>query len=290
MKNFFACLFLLSVIGINGAAHKTFNGPKYQKKNRGFTMGRTPKYKDPIITVTGRCDTEDLFAEVAKQRVSFFVELPLASAGLSATLVEKYGMKFYYADEKRIQYVKSVKDAPIPDLLTSVNAVKIFISRIVDDKLQVLFTKEKGRSAASLPGGNVDLQEVTHKAALRELYEELGLRLNLDQLYYLGTLNREKVYEFQVTYNETLFHLPYDGKQPIVPDGKEVKDITWEYVDDVLKSGQATNLPVLVHHMAILKNLSEGRHGKTCVELLDHRQMSKANKNPHDIMIFYPAE
>jgi 8-oxo-dGTP pyrophosphatase MutT (NUDIX family) len=279
MKNFFTGLLVLSVFGINGAAHK------------GFTVSKTPKYRDTLIKVTGWCNKDDLFAEVAKQKASFFVELPLASAGLSATLVEKYGMKFYHADEKRIKYVKSIGSVQIPPLLTSVIAVKVFISRMHEGQLQVLFTEEnRTRLAASLPGGTADYNESALDAARRELQEELGLKVARKAFKIIGFLDRTDAFAECVSRKELQFQLPYDG-QEIICDGKEVEGFFWANIKEVLRTGKANGLIVLPHHMVVLKGLSEGKQGKPCMIMPDHRQLSpQAKEDPNDIMIFFPVE
>lgn len=274
MKIFFTCLFLLSVIGINGAAY-----------NKGFTVSKTPKYNDTMIKIKDWCDERAVSAEIQKQKSSFFVEFPVHK------LVKKFGLKFYHGNENRVQYVKSTEDAPIPPLLTSINTVKLFISRMFDGHLQVLFTKEdKERLAASLPGGTVDHNEMACKGALRELREELGLTLTLDKLRFLGCLEREDTFAYRMSQNEFLYHTSYDD-QEIICDGKEVKGIVWENVEDVLRTGKANGLTVLAHHLYVLQQLLEGKRGKPCVTMPDHRQLNpRATKDDNDIMIFCPAE
>jgi 8-oxo-dGTP pyrophosphatase MutT (NUDIX family) len=284
MKIFFTGLLLFSVLGINGSAQEPF-------------MVTKNAYDDTFITVNnvtnGRAKKE-LIQEIKKQKSSFFVELPLVceDIGLSAAeLIQKHGFSVYHTNNTRMRLIKLMKNDPIPPIVTGNNTVKIFVSRQVNDCLQVLFTEEGNRLATSLPGGTLEYREDICTGAVRELKEELELKVSKDQLLFLGVLNRIKAFEYQITHNEFLFHLPYDG-QKIVPDGKEVKGFAWEYVDDVIESGQAIGLPVLEHHLAVLRSLNEGKHGKPIVSMLDLRQMGKReeHKNPNDIMIFCPAE
>lgn len=281
MKRFFTCLFLLSVIGINGAAEEPF---KVVKNGYGDTIIRVSNVRDWEKRVA-------LFKKIEEQTDSFFIELPLGQAEVSEALIKKHGFSLYHANNERMQLVKSMKDHPIPPIVTGNNTVKIFISRMIDDRLQVLFTKEAGRIAASLPGGTLEYQEDICTGAERELREELSYVINKGDLRFLGVLNRIKAFEYRITHNEFAFYLPYDDKQKIIVDGKEVKDFIWAYVDDVLASGCVTDLSVLEHHLAMLKSLSEGKRGVPCISMLDHRQLNpKAKKNPNDIMIFCPAE
>lgn len=277
---------------INSAAEEQFTVKKrsYVIKKEGFIIDKTPKYNDTLIKVTGLCNKDEFFAEVAKQKVSFFVELPLASAGLSARLVKEYGMKFYHADEKMIKYVKSTESASIPALLTSVITVKVFILRVHEGHLQVLFTKEgSDRKAASLPGGTADYNESVLETAERELYEELGLKVT-GKLRFEGFLDRTGAFAENVSRKEILFSLSHDG-QEIICDGEEVKGFGWENIVDVLRTGKANGLAVLGHHMAVLKNLSEGKQGKPCVIMADHRQLDpKEKKDQNDIMVFCPVD
>ncbi len=267
---------------IDGAAHNP------------FIVKKTPGYGDVLIQVShveSWDDKKRFFKEIEQQKSSFFVELPWSNAELAERLIKKYGLSFYYGDNKKMQLFKTIKDNPIPPIITGNSSVKAFLSRVVNGKMQILFTEEEGRLSASLPGGVLEHQEDICSGILRELSEELSLRIPKNQLLFLGVLNRVKAFAYGITHNEFLFHIHYDGKQVINPDGKEVKGFSWEDIDEILEKKKAAGLPVFVHYLTVLKSIKDGKHGKSIITLPDHRQLNpRARRDPHDIMVFCPVE
>ncbi|AJT41323.1 NUDIX hydrolase [Psychromicrobium lacuslunae] len=62
-----------------------------------------------------------------------------------------------------------------------VSAVAIF-----NQQGELLTVRKRGTAKFQLPGGKADPGETAEQAALREVSEEVGLELSIDQLSYLG--------------------------------------------------------------------------------------------------------
>lgn len=85
----------------------------------------------------------------------------------------------------------------------------------------------------TLPGGGVKLSEDALRAAMRELHEELGVRIPEENLEYLADLPRS---ETHLRYPVVLFKASVTADFEVAKVNKfEIADITWADRDDLPK-------------------------------------------------------
>ncbi|WP_430591730.1 NUDIX hydrolase [Humidisolicoccus flavus] len=69
----------------------------------------------------------------------------------------------------------------------------------------VLTVRKRGTTSFMLPGGKPEEGESAAKCAIREVYEELGLIITLDELHLLGTWDAPAANEHGHTVRATVF-------------------------------------------------------------------------------------
>ncbi|WP_308249949.1 NUDIX hydrolase [Sphaerisporangium fuscum] len=118
-------------------------------------------------------------------------------------------------------------DAPLPAALAAVWH---------DDRLLLVFNRF--RQGWELPGGRIDPGETPRQAAVRELREETGLRI--EDLSFAGyahfVLGTERRAEYAAIYVACLSDAPYTGKSAFVPND-EIGAIRWWDGTEVLPGG-----------------------------------------------------
>jgi 8-oxo-dGTP pyrophosphatase MutT (NUDIX family) len=106
---------------------------------------------------------------------------------------------------------------------------------------KVLLVRDKGRTKFSLPGGGINKGEPTISAAVRELNEELGLRVTdvkrMQECDFKGSLSEHKVCLIQA-----------DGEPHF--RGHELDKFVWWDMKEFV--------PVYAHVTHILNKISEG--------------------------------
>ncbi len=233
------------------------------------------KFGDSIIIVGDNTPEKTLLYKIKahnESSKSYFVDIPYTNGALTTLLIEKHGLSFYSGDNEKTRLVKRL-DVDIPDFLTGNSGAKVVITRKIDGVLQALFTIEKDKKYAVWPGGMSNKSERVFDTAIRELKEELGLKLSPEHLTFFGILETTRA--GGVPTNHTyVFHAPYNG-QDITPDGKEVLKFVWASIKQVLKEGSVSGMPIREHKKSVLQALQDGDEGVSCLPM--STQQAKIN-------------
>lgn len=108
---------------------------------------------------------------------------------------------------------------------------------------KVLLVRDKGKHHFSLPGGGIRHHESTEGAAIRELFEELGLQATSREMLYV---ERRKDCDFSgSTSRHKVVIIETEGKPKL--RGHELDKFTWWNMKD--------SLPVFAHVKFILRSL-----------------------------------
>lgn len=103
--------------------------------------------------------------------------------------------------------------------------------RVGNEFLALVRSKDPGKGKLALPGGFIDFGETLEEGLRREIWEEVGLRV--DKLDYLcGTPNR---YEYKNILYHTMdiyFTVDLPSKPDLILEPDEVAGIKWLKIDD----------------------------------------------------------
>ncbi len=253
-------------------------------------------FGDPIIIVGNDTPEKTLLYKIKahnKSGKSYFVDIPYENGPLISLLTQKHGFSFYHGDDERARLIKRL-DVDIPNPLTDNSGAQVVLTREIDGRPHALFTIEKNQKYAVWPGGMSKPGEQARKTAVRELEEELNIKVSPEELIFLGVLHRTKT-GYGATHHQYVFHAP-NIDQEITPDGKEVLKVIWAPIRKVLDQRMVDNKPLRDHKHQILlclHRISQGRSPNipSCWSLPDFRQQDKpeAEKDPNDTMYFYSA-
>ena len=97
---------------------------------------------------------------------------------------------------------------------------------IIDKKGRVLLQKRTDNNKWGLPGGSLELGESFEEAAIREAYEEVGLKVKSLSLFNVYS-GKECYYKYpngDEIYNASSIFISYDFEGEVVLDGEESAD------------------------------------------------------------------
>lgn len=108
---------------------------------------------------------------------------------------------------------------------------------IIDKKGRILLQKRTDNKKWGLPGGSLELKESFEEAALRELYEEVGLKAYNLKLFniYSGKECYNKYPNGDEIYNASAIFVSNNYKGDIVLDEEESEDAAFFYKEDIPK-------------------------------------------------------
>ena len=102
--------------------------------------------------------------------------------------------------------------------------IRIAAALLIDPHGQTLLVRKRGTRAFMQPGGKIEADEAPVAALARELFEELGLRIDPEQAGYLGNFSAPAANEpgFEVVCE--LFRVYTDA---VVLPAAEIEEAVW---------------------------------------------------------------
>ena len=95
-----------------------------------------------------------------------------------------------------------------------------------DEAGRFLLVRKRGSEIFFQPGGKIDAGEQPETALIREIEEELGIRIDEDQLSYAAKRSAPAANEFDATVEAELFHLSLkEGQVPAA--SSEIEELIW---------------------------------------------------------------
>nr|WP_278520138.1 NUDIX domain-containing protein [Brucella anthropi] len=95
-----------------------------------------------------------------------------------------------------------------------------------DEAGRFLLVRKRGSEFFFQPGGKIDAGEQPETALIREIEEELGIRIEEDQLSYAAKMSAPAANELDATVEAELFHLTLkEGQVPAA--SSEIEELIW---------------------------------------------------------------
>jgi 8-oxo-dGTP pyrophosphatase MutT (NUDIX family) len=113
------------------------------------------------------------------------------------------------------------------------NTIRIAAALLIDAQGRTLLVRKRGTLAFMQPGGKIDAGESPAQALVRELHEELGLRVDPAQAIHLGRFSAPAANEPGFEVQAELFRVQCTET---VNPAAEIEEVTW------LSADQATDL------------------------------------------------
>ena len=102
--------------------------------------------------------------------------------------------------------------------------IRIAAALLIGSDGQTLLVRKRGTQAFMQPGGKIDAGEQPVQALARELYEELGLRIDSAQAHYPGHFSAPAANEPGFTVAAELFEVRIDVA---VTPAAEIEEVRW---------------------------------------------------------------
>ncbi|WP_286912473.1 MULTISPECIES: NUDIX hydrolase [unclassified Pseudomonas] len=110
------------------------------------------------------------------------------------------------------------------------NIIRIAAALLIDPQGRTLLVRKRGTQAFMQPGGKIDAGETPVQALVRELHEELGLRIEPAQAIPLGQFSAPAANEPGFEVQAQLFRV--DCAEQVVP-AAEIEEVVWLAADQL---------------------------------------------------------
>lgn len=125
--------------------------------------------------------------------------------------------------------------------------IKIAVAIILNDQNELLTVRKQNSIYYQLPGGKIEGEERPVDTLLRELEEELGLKLNEDQFEFLTVHEAQAVNEYGKTVRGYVFKSKLPIKLNDLQPKAELEEVKWVKELEV----ERVNLANLLKQVAI---------------------------------------
>ncbi|WP_248918909.1 NUDIX hydrolase [Pseudomonas entomophila] len=102
--------------------------------------------------------------------------------------------------------------------------IRIAAALLIDPQGRTLLVRKRGTQAFMQPGGKIDAGESPAQALVRELHEELGLRVDPGQAVHLGSFSAPAANEPGFLVQAELFRV--DSAEAVTP-AAEIEEVRW---------------------------------------------------------------
>ncbi|MBV4537624.1 MULTISPECIES: NUDIX hydrolase [Pseudomonas] len=104
------------------------------------------------------------------------------------------------------------------------NIIRIAAALLIDPQGRTLLVRKRGTQAFMQPGGKIDAGETPQQALVRELHEELGLRVDPEHAEYLGQFSAPAANEPGFEVQAELFRV--HSAEAVAP-AAEIEEVLW---------------------------------------------------------------
>jgi len=132
--------------------------------------------------------------------------------------------------------------------------IRIVAAVIRDAEGRWLLVRKRGTSVFMQPGGKLEPGESAADALVRELAEELGLRVDAGRLGHVGRFTAPAANEARFTVDADVFTAPLGG--PVAPLA-EIEEIRWI---EPARPGALPLAPLLIEHLLPWSRTGTDRH------------------------------
>lgn len=212
----------------------------------------------------------------------FIIQVPHEKAA-ALNSIKQVGFAFYHANNDRSEWIFK-NNSSIPEPYTANLGAGVIVRK--DDT--VLIIQEKTRPQFLCPpGGTTDPQELVRTTASRELEEEVGLKVNPDDLKLLAIVNCTNANRFNAndsSYYYTVDYTKVSGN--LIPNPNEVTRAFYAPLQDIAMEKPVEGLLIYPAFAAMARHLLNKNAQTHHETLLDYRQISKkdSERNQNDTM------
>ena len=161
---------------------------------------------------------------------------------------------------------------PVPEYATAIGGACALILNEDDSKVLLACEVMHGKKYYKFPTGAVNSNELAIECIVRELYEELGITVNLPTKL-IGGYNMKKARYNKINDYFLIFVVNILETTEIKPDGIEVLNAKWFSITDILNSnGKIDDISIFKSNITVLKDYVTEHKYLTC-SLVDNKMV-----------------
>lgn len=167
--------------------------------------------------------------ENIKDKKLLWIKLPIEKSHI-IPLLANHDFVFHHCNERELTMVKKlIENTAIP---TAVNHT-LGVGAVVIDDNKLLVIKDRLWKKYKLPGGYIDNNENISQALQREVFEETGIKIELDSIVSLGHFSQSQPGKSNLY---VVCNAKALSKKINIADSDEIIEAKWMDIDEYLNS------------------------------------------------------
>lgn len=214
------------------------------------------------------------------QQAPFIIEIPHDRAS-AIPHIRGAGFTFHCGDNEKTVWI-IINGSPIPCPYTATGNTLIMVL----DQDKILVIEEKTRPGIlGFPAGNADPNEFIKHTAVRELYEEVGLVAQPEQLKLIGLVNRLNVNpQGASSYTYCYLLLKEHASGEVAIDTNEIIRALWVPLDTLRSQATIEGLKVTPFINKLADHLYHRCAHTQQLTVIDDLQLTATTQDTRDIM------